>query len=956
MLRTSFQAAMIATACFSVVQVTATRAAAEDAYFAIPVAKLKITKGAWPGRGAGGSGDWNWQRAAVMVPYAVLDGPGEAYLGLSVGREWSRGRAPDRSTDTVNSNGANGWQNGIAIRVPKPRTVTGTLYLPNADFSGMKQLRFRVEKSQATNAARRAFYRTKSSYYAELRNLDIPGSAWFRQQSALAHSKATGKKTLEPTSSASRATPGRLRRSELEGTFDVFSGGQAISENLQLDRLLRSTKPGPPGIDINTLPGITVAEMDWSKLTKGIKPELDPLANLIPHDQHAVFFPSFRAMTNLMDEADAVGTPLLHLVQSGAASARSKERYQTQLCLEVSAVSRLLGPKFIRSVAFTGSDPYLATGSDVAVLFEAKSPTLLKQFLLSKHIAAAKLHADCKRVKGKIGDVSYLGAVSPNRVICSYIATLGNAVVVTNSLAQLERLAETRNDKEKPLAKLPEYRFFRHRYPRSDKRESGFLIVTDATIRRWCGPKWRIANSRRTRAAAIMSHYQATHLPEIVAGVSKSKRIETKLYVPDLGHLNLTKQGVISTEYGSLRFLKPIVELELDRVTEAEAKAYKRWRDNYQSYWRQFFDPIAVRFSVDKQRVAADVSVMPLIQQSDYRDMIRLTNGAKIKPDSGDRHAGSLLHWTLAINPTSDAVKQRVRWFLPINPLTWLGESISVYVDPDPVWLEFAKAKDKDRFLQRNFFRLPVAFQAEVKSPVKLALFLTGIRTYIDKAAPGLVVWKTKKHKGRPYVMLAATDPLKKMVADKPKGLALFYYATAKSFTVTLNENVLKRAIERNIAKSKPGQAKRSASKLKPWLGSSTALQFDVKALAFFESYFGDDYEQMMQRRAWANLPALNEWKRRYPKRDPVRMHREHWGIELRCPGGGKYVWSEAWQTMASTEYGHPGAPKSGPKFPAVVRQIGSANFGLTFEHKGLRARMELQRQRPRQEKVSRKR
>ena len=81
-------------------------------------------------------------------------------------------------------------------------------------------------------------------------------------------------------------------------------------------------------------------------------------------------------------------------------------------------------------------------------------------------------------------------------------------------------------------------------------------------------------------------------------------------------------------------------------------------------------------------------------------------------------------------------------------------------------------------------------------------------------------------------------------------------------------------------------------------------------------------YEQLMQTHCWNNLPILNEWKRLYPDRDPVEVHRAVWGVELVCPGGGKYVWNEKFQTMESTVYGSPAAPKEGPPAPPVLSSL----------------------------------
>ncbi len=99
-----------------------------------------------------------------------------------------------------------------------------------------------------------------------------------------------------------------------------------------------------------------------------------------------------------------------------------------------------------------------------------------------------------------------------------------------------------------------------------------------------------------------------------------------------------------------------------------------------------------------------------------------------------------------------------------------------------------------------------------------------------------------------------------------------------------------------------------------------------------------------MQIRAWSNLPILNEWKRLYPDCDPVELHERVWNIRLICPGGGRYVWNDKYQTMESTVYGHPGEPKKGPLAAVALQQFSSGDFGLAFENQGLRARVSLEK------------
>jgi hypothetical protein len=107
------------------------------------------------------------------------------------------------------------------------------------------------------------------------------------------------------------------------------------------------------------------------------------------------------------------------------------------------------------------------------------------------------------------------------------------------------------------------------------------------------------------------------------------------------------------------------------------------------------------------------------------------------------------------------------------------------------------------------------------------------------------------------------------------------------------------------------------------------------------------DFQHTLQLRSWGNLPILNEWRRRYPGRDPLELHEQYWHTRLVCPGGGKYVWNDEWQTMESTAFGHPGRPKQPQELPAPWQSIIGGNLGVTFEQAGLRAKAVIDRKAP---------
>ena len=910
----------------AIFSLAAASSAAADTYYFKTSEDLKITDR----DGLPRADFWTGQPAHL---HAALEGEGEVYA-VGSGRRFE-----------------------VAIRAAAPRKIEGRVFLGQPGYRPPARegeevvdvVRFTVDQTDADVAHRNAFLRTKLRYYQNRYRANIPGAAWFRHQVREAQRALGTKPTV--------VDPARLRGIQLRGgsasTYELFSGGRAVSENLQLDRELPIGAAGQAEIPLGSISGITVREFDWKPLIEDLKPEADPLAALIPFDQHAVFFPSFRAMVQLADYVEQHGAPILHAVEPRSEDAQTRKRYERQLCLPNTAVGRLLGPRLIQSLAITGGDPYLRTGSDVAILFEAKNVKALRTALDLQVATRSSLYKPAKPIQGEINGVTYTGARSADRVICAYVATLGNNVVVTNSPAQLARLIDVHKGQGQSLATLDEYTYFRDRYARGTKDAVALIVLSDATIRRWCGPKWRIANSRRTRAAAIMSDLQAVHFDKLVRGKVKLGPLHTERPLVGGGEMLLGPAGVRSEVYGHLAFQTPILEQNFTQVTKGEQLSYGRWRDGYQRNWSNFFDPIAIQFRMDKDKIAGDLTVMPLIVNSEYNRWVSIAQNAKITAVAGDPHAGTLAHFIMSLDVNSEFVKSQtnlLRGILPqelnINPLSWVGESIAVYLDDDPFWKELAMAQEADTripqdFLEKNLHRLPVAVHFEVKSVFRLTAFLVALRANVEQTAPGLTIWETKQHNGINYVTVGPSpDARSGTELDK---IRLHYAASADGLTVTLNEDVLHRALDRRAAgKKAKAEDKEIAATGKPWLGENLCVQANKGLIYLLGRFATSEYQREMQRIAWANLPILNEWKRRYPKADPVALHAEHWHVRLVCPGGGTYRWNDEWETMESTVYGHPGEPKKGPSLPGPLQTVKWANFGITFEENGLRARAEL--------------
>lgn len=910
--------------------------AAEETFFQVPLPQLKIEQGQLPEENA----DTRRERAdRLSWPRVAIDDAGvEAYVGPQ-GELSFFGPLNEML---------------VSVRAPAGKDVAGRLILPSAKRGGEATVvRFTIPTSAALKEdAKRRFYEAKQQHYQRLIRHRLPGSAWFRHQITQATRASGAARDADPDIAGFESLG-------FDDTYGLFTGGRAVSENLQLDRALPpATQQAGAPVKLDSIEGITVAELDWKPHVAGATPALDPLASSIPADQHAAFFPSVAAAYQLAQLAQQNPTPVLQSLEARPESAMLLRKYEKQMCYTLRDLLVTADAGLIDGIALTGSDPYLRDGTDVGLLMETRQPEKLATRLADNIKATAASSAGVTALSGEVDGVAYVRAVAPDRSVSSYIASRGNVVILTNSEAQLRKLAGAMNRTVPSLSAAPEYTFFRQRYPRDARQESALIVLSDATIRRWCGPRWRIADSRRTRAAAALAELQASNAARVVKGDISDEPMTAGFPLVNGGEFTLAAAGVRSSTYGSLAFLTPIAEMELAEVTPAEAEAYGRWRDGYQRNWSWAFDPIALRLLAEKQRVRADLTVMPLIDASDYKELIAASRGASIKPGTGDPHPEALLHVAYAVNADSEPMKKwaaGISQFTPslkVDPFDWVGQTVAVYADEDPFWSDLAAERSGD-FFPENLGRLPVALYAQVRQPLKLAAFLAGARAFVEQSAPGLTQWATPTHRDHPYVKISATNEGRAQVGgDKVGELAIYYTVSPDSIVLTLNEQVLKRSIDRQLARraaaSQPagedGAATQAATAAatRPWLGSNLALQLDGKMLEIAHSTRETDAHAAAQALAWKNLPILNEWKRLFPERDPVAVHQQLWHARPIDPAGGNYVWNEQWRTMESTTYGHPAAPKAGPATPDWLRLFRHGNFGVDFEENGIRAKADV--------------
>jgi hypothetical protein len=164
------------------------------------------------------------------------------------------------------------------------------------------------------------------------------------------------------------------------------------------------------------------------------------------------------------------------------------------------------------------------------------------------------------------------------------------------------------------------------------------------------------------------------------------------------------KAGVARSDvYGTLRFLTPLVELPLDRVTPTERDDYEAFRTEYTRLWRRYFDPVGLRLALGDKQVRLEAYILPLIQSSAYNDLRLLSGG------QGTRYEP----------PASPLTVSQFLFHLdiPDDIRSVMGDWLAVRLDDGPamremterlVWGGLTGTTDAKR-LERIFWRLPLA-------------------------------------------------------------------------------------------------------------------------------------------------------------------------------------------------------------------------------------------------------
>src|SRR5262249_6042051 len=175
-----------------------------------------------------------------------------------------------------------------------------------------------------------------------------------------------------------------------------------------------------------------------------------------------------------------------------------RARYHKQICLRDTPRVRKFAPALVRGAVATGSDLYLADGSDLALIFRVVNERLfLKAVEPFLDEARQEFGTELEEKRSEYQGITVESFTTPLREVSLYRAAFDRFVVYANSLAGLRRIIDTYQGRRKALAESPDFQYLRTVYSPADDQSDGFGFLSDAFLRQLMGPATKVKQKRR---------------------------------------------------------------------------------------------------------------------------------------------------------------------------------------------------------------------------------------------------------------------------------------------------------------------------------------------------------------------------------------------------------------------------------------------------------------------------
>jgi len=365
------------------------------------------------------------------------------------------------------------------------------------------------------------------------------------------------------------------------------------------------------------------------------------------------------------------------------------KKYPARLGFNRQVLRSFLKSGSISQCALVFPDLFFIDGTDITVICRLTNPGMVTSLLKLTGI---------KELPQK--------SIIPHRLKnreTVYWSLWEDLLMVSTNEKELEKMLQLKSEGGKgSLGQSDEFQYMLTQLPLK-KSTWSYVYFSDPFIRRLVSPAVKIGQLRRIRARAHMEYLTACALLAKLDGIKSPWSIEnlvesnyiTKRYLG--GDYYFDQNHILySKTYGRLSNMKTLSQVPIDRVSPKEEKAYKDYVRTYSNYWRQYFDPIALRLDeVTDGYLEAEVFILPLVNNSIYNGLKGILKGngdsAGLKVPQLSIDPVILLSLNLGEQAWKGIVKDGYKMlsrYIPIHPAIFedFGPGLHLAVhDADPV-------------------------------------------------------------------------------------------------------------------------------------------------------------------------------------------------------------------------------------------------------------------------------
>ncbi|MCF7975427.1 MAG: hypothetical protein K9N55_16540 [Phycisphaerae bacterium] len=465
----------------------------------------------------------------------------------------------------------------------------------------------------------------------------------------------------------------------------VLGGQAALQETFQLQGLaLGQGAQDQTPVPVREIEGVQVKSHPFKEMLGAQPGGRLPLAEVVPADCLFVHFSRPQAVLPFLEKGSGFLSHLGSLAMGRSLDYDLKDRYLARLGLTEALLEQLLQSHFTEEFGLFVPDLFLIDGTDVTIVARVPKIQTLRPLLRLTGLELSQ---------GQIIDIPTTAGAR------AFWSLDGDLIFISTHRAQLEQALQLCRDQGRgSLGQSDEFRYMLTQLPLT-QRTRCYVYVSDPFIRSLVSPATKIAQLRRLKARAHMNLatsaallYQLDHQ----SGAPTVERLMGLGYLPKdfaRGDVHLEPSLMaVSEAYGPNTQLKTLVERPVTVATAAEARAYKQYVESYSRYWRQYFDPVAVRLDdTEDGGLTLTTFILPLLDSQMYRqirDWVPGQQGTPLRLPHIKPEPIALLSLNLTDKIWAGMIGQFLRSMVPADTtfVDDLGPALHIAIqDADPV-------------------------------------------------------------------------------------------------------------------------------------------------------------------------------------------------------------------------------------------------------------------------------